>query len=66
MQDLVKRNEANKQDPLIGETVYVDAHHQRGVVTDKVIKYGQTSYVIELEKGGTTQRLRMEFVRVRQ
>lgn len=64
MQDLTARDEANKRDTLVGETVYVDAYQQRGVVLDKVVKYGQTSYTIELEGGVKTRRLRREFIRV--
>lgn len=66
MQDLAKRDEANNKDPVIGDTVYVDAYGLRGVVLDVITTYGQTSYQIKLEGEGVTRRLRREIIRVRQ
>lgn len=65
MQDLAKRNEANNQNPIVGEKVWVGgAVALRGIVTGIVSKSDQTSYQITLEDGTTTRRLRREIVRV--
>jgi len=66
MQDLAKRDKANSKNPAVGDTVYVDAYGIRGVVTEVLTEYDQTSYKIDLENGQKTRRLRRELIRVRQ
>ncbi len=68
MRDLTERNKANKTDPVVNETVYVNATGLRGLVIH--IGPGEytksTFYTILMENGETTVRLRREIIRVPQ
>ena len=66
MQDLTARDKANQQDPVVGETVYVNATGLRGTVL--LVEKGKYSnsmvYTVLMENGDSTARLRREIVRV--
>lgn len=66
MQDLIARDKANQEDPIVGETVYVNAYGCRGEVKRIEHKGGNTTYLIEVhnEEKTKTRRLRREIVRV--
>ena len=66
MQDFQAREKADREDPSVGEVVYVKSSNQRGTVVEIDSPHGRTRYKVLCDDGDTTIRHRGEIIRVPQ
>lgn len=66
MQDYTAREQADREDPQVGEIVYVKSSNSRGTVVEIDSPHGKVRYKVLCDSGETTIRHRNEVIRVPQ